>query len=702
MERSAMTAAAATSAVVRVRQARATLMLALVVTALVTGIAVGSAALALAALVDSSLPLPMSARRLLLPGAIAIALAVMMVRLWRARRARSLTRVALWLEERVPALEYALVTTLEAPSYVAGPLEAQIARTSWTAEIRRATARALVAPSVALALAVILLALVPREAVSRVGTPRVGDALLGATRVPADGRLVNHLSPLVAVVDPPAYSGEPRQALDEPAGIAALTGSRIELRGRGRDASVEGAVGSRALRAVAHENTWSMTFVMPQRPAAVRLTEGKFARLLVLEPRTDAAPSVTLELPARDTVLRLPRGDIALSAEARDDIGVVSAAFELIISSGSGESFTFRSGVLAPWRGSAPRARLAARVRLDSLRLGPGDVVHLRAVAADGNVVTGPGRGVSETRTLRIARADEYDSVAVEGAAPANAEKSVLSQRMLIMLAEALESRRSRLARFALVAESQRIGGDQTRLRKQVGEIIFARLGDQPAGEHAHGAGEEESAVPDGKLSPDELLRAAEASTGRGAGEALDFAEGESPVVAINRPLLEAYNAMWDASRELDTGDPGRALPHMRMALAAIQRARQAERIYLRGRPPAIVVDISRVRLQGKDAGTPAARRPRPAIADASRARIARFASAVAALGHQPQAAIDSLLLLRVDALDDSPPLAAALATAIDALRSGREATVSLAQVRRAILGDAVSADTLGSWTRWP
>ena len=46
-------------------------------------------------------------------------------------------------------------------------------------------------------------------------------------------------------------------------------------------------------------------------------------------------------------------------------------------------------------------------------------------VARDANNVTGPGIGVSETRSLRIARADEYDSVAVEAATLSADRKSV-------------------------------------------------------------------------------------------------------------------------------------------------------------------------------------------------------------------------------------------------------------------------------------
>jgi hypothetical protein len=38
----------------------------------------------------------------------------------------------------------------------------------------------------------------------------------------------------------------------------------------------------------------------------------------------------------------MPRGRIALAADASDDIGLVSANFEFIVSSGEGETFKFK------------------------------------------------------------------------------------------------------------------------------------------------------------------------------------------------------------------------------------------------------------------------------------------------------------------------------------------------------------------------
>jgi hypothetical protein len=309
--------------------------------------------------------------------------------------------------------------------------------------------------------------------------------------------------------------------------------------------------------------------------------------------------------------------------------------------------------------------------------------------------------GASETRSLRVARAGEYDSLAIEAAAPPAADKSIVSQRMLIMLTEALVAKRARLARTEVVRESRAIAVDQVKLRKAVSDIVFTRLGGEPSGEHSHFEGdghEHADGQAQGPLTPEALLEAASRATGGGTPGALDNPGDETPVVAVNRPLLEAYNAMWDAGRELDAAEPARALPPMRRALAAIQRARQAERVYLRGRPPAVVVDVARVRLQGAERGVSNAREPRPAADDPTAELGRRLTRALALLEQDPAAAVDSVTLLRVDALGDAPALAAALAVAVERLRAGQDATAALLRARRLAWLAGTTAEPLAAW----
>lgn len=599
--------------------------------------------------------------------------------------------VALWIEERVPGLQYALVTAMEGGT-AAPALESSLRARDWSPAVRRAAARSLRLPVVALVIAALVTfaarAVVPAVERAAAVHPRGGVAAPGGS-----GSLE-----ITARVTAPAYARLPIQSLRNPAVIRALEGSAVTIQARAQD-SLRGIVNGEVL-AGSDPAASRLTLRVGPRPVALRLEGRSGSRVVALESIPDSVPVVTLNLPARDTVLRAPRGTMPLGAELRDDLGLRRGHFEYIVSSGDGEAFTFRSGTLAARALGGPRqATLAAPLALEALELKPGDVVHLRAVAIDARDDSARGLGASETRTIRIARTGEYDSVAVEAAAPPEADKSILSQRMLINMTEALVRRRPTLAGEAFSEEARRIGRDQARLRRQVSEIVFTRLGDDPSGEHFHGDGHDHTGQElRPALTPDELLKAAEAATAAAAAAAVEAVQDETPIVAINRPLLEAYNAMWDAGRELEQIAPERALPHMYRALAAIQRARAAERLYLRSRPPRAVVDIDRVRLQGKDTGDPAARAPRESMAPRDRAAMARFMSAVALATADATAAGDSLLLLRIELLNRNTRAATALGEAAESLRAGHDATTALLRARRALETAGATADSLSRW----
>ena len=681
----------------RIERTRRLLITGAVLRALLLGAGCGLAIIAISVLVDMVAGLPRGLRTTVLPIAIVAAVATAGATLWRHRHAFALRRVARWVEECEPSLGFALLAALDRdlPFDVRSPLEARIDAVRWEPMAGRRVRRALVGPFALVGILAALLMLVPSTSRARMTTPTRGDIIDVAPTRGADE--VDPLSPIVVTVTPPAYAGRSTLTLENPVTIGGLAGSVVTLRGRSAALPPAVTLDATALPvAAAGAREWSTQFPMPQRPGALRLSHRTSGRVLVLEPVIDSVPLVTLDRPATDTVLLAGRGEVAFTATLRDDIGIAAAGLEYIVSSGSGESFTFRSGTLASVAGANRRViSFATRVSLDALALEPGDIVHFRVFARDGNTVSGPSTGFSETRAIRIARSDERDSVAVDAAPPAEADGSLVSQRMLIILTEALQARRARLTRAELVSESRRLAADQKKLRRTVGDIIFTRLGTEPDTEHVHGPGETHE---EGDRTPAELLRAAERANRAGSrSEPLDFHGDESPVVAINRPLLEAYNHMWDASRELDVAEPGRALPPMRAALAAIQRARQAERIYLRGRVAPVIVDVTAARLQGKDTGAASRRSPRAPL---ERERdLARFAGAVERLGVAPDQSVDSLLLLRVELLADHPLAARSLGEAIDLLRRGGDATPALAAARRALLGEPVVAPGLGRWS---
>ncbi|MEP7380405.1 MAG: hypothetical protein ABI910_01895 [Gemmatimonadota bacterium] len=623
-----------------------------------------------------------------------VALAVAGSQWWRsAVRSLSTERAALWLEEQAPRLRFALVSALgdDVSPAVRPALARAIHAVPWEQAARRAFWRSLRAPALVAFGGVAAAVLVPvglGAARSSVARDRPGAGAPGAP---------TPLGSVTLTLQPPTYTGLSTAREVDPALVRAYPGSRALMTGRGPVVSTHAVLDSAPLAVREAPGGWQAGFTTGASRALVRLQrDGGDARLLALEPLVDSAPSVALRAPARDTILRVPRGTMPLAADIQDDLGIASASFEYIVSSGEGERFTFKSGTL----GALPaetgrRGTLHAVLSLEGLQLAPGDVVHLRAVGRDRNNVSGPGIGSSESRTIRIARADEYDSVAVDQAPPPEVDESVLSQRMLINMTEALVKRARSIAKSDVTVESRRIGRDQARLRKQVSDIIFARLGDGAEGEgHDH---DESESPASGSLTPEALLKAAEKATEIN-GHPTDFAGDETPVVAINRPMLEAFNAMWEAGRALDGGEPKRALPPMYAALAAIQRARTAERLYLRGAPPRVVVDLARIRMQGKDKGTPDLRRPRAPLDPFHREALRRFAAALTTLEQTPTAGVDSLIVLRLAVADRRPAAATALEGAITELRASRDATALLLLVRRALDDDIVSVDTLSRW----
>ena len=674
----------------RLRAIRAILATGVALRAIAWGIAAALTLFVGAAAIDMIVPLSLGVRTALLGISAVATIAVAAALVWRDRSVLSIPRVALWVEERFPSLEYGLVTAVEtgndsfAPATNAG---------EWSSSARQRVLRLLGAPAAVLALAMLVVLVLPGGAVARMRSPRPGDLLdrPALARVFGGGR-ENRLTPLVAEVAPPAYSGERQSTIEEPTDLRTLEGSQIALRGRGNGDGVVAIVGTDSIAATTRGDRWTVPYRVGNKPAAVRLRDGANERIIAVEPIVDAAPVVALHNPPRDSVLRSPTGRIPLAADVSDDFKIASAAFELIVSSGEGETFTFKSSTLGATQPNAKTTSIAATLSIDSLELKPGDMVHVRAVARDANDVSGPGVGVSETRAIRIARRDEYDSVAVEAAAPTEAEKGVISQRMLIMMAEALQKKKPAMKREPFVGESRTIASDQKKLRKQVGDVVYTRLGGDPNSEDAHDESQGHA-----ETMEEMLARADSATNITGS---LHLHGDESPIVAVNKPLLDAYNAMWDASMHLDLGEVDRALPFMRRALAAIQKARTAERLYLRGTPPRVVIDINKARLTGKDKGSSSSRRALGGM-DSTRQRLAdRFTRIADLAAREPRAAGDSLLVLRVDALSSAPSFASALSEAANALRDGKsdDATRALARARRAIAGAPAARDTLSRW----
>ena len=246
---------------------------------------------------------------------------------------------------------------------------------------------------------------------------------------------------------------------------------------------------------------------------------------------------------------------------------------------------------------------------------------------------------------------------------------------MLIAMTEKLVKEEKRIPRAELVKRSGQIGDLEDKIRKRVEEILYELEGGE------EGAEAEQPGTP-----PD-------------PSKTLEGEESDQVRAVKNPDLMEAFNALWAAVRSLQIAEPDSALPPMRIALKALDRARLANRLYLRGVPPKVVVDIARVRMSGKEKGISNIRTPL-SPKDSARVNLERrFADAVELMDSKPAEAVRAFTLMQVEAISLSPAVASALGEAIDAFRKGRDATLPLLRARRALSGDPTATSGLPAWT---
>lgn len=554
-------------------------------------------------------------------------------------------RIALLAEEARPELDHQLSTLLDLPpgsvlgSAFARRTEARLESVGGRPLIPLDPARALLGPAIAAAAALSLFALVPGGAaelsarwIRLAADPATGIAPPGA---PGLGATADEASrsfrDVRIVIEPPDYTGSPALTLSASGEVTALAGSTVSISGIAPRGTTVGArlLGAGPVELSESEGRWrlSQQIGTAHRGLEIVASEGDavVARLVVpLIVTRDRAPLVTLLEPDDDLVLASARATVPVRASATDDFGIADFRLSWILSRGSGESFSFTDGG-TEW--TDVRTVDGARVGtfdldLAAMGLGPGDVLHVRATARDANGVTGPGEGVSRTRVIRIAREGEESEATTLLGFPIEPEKDpILSQRMIILLTERLLERAPDMTPEQIAHEANDIAWEQARLRERLADIIYARTSGGEEEGHGH---ETVPATRPGDRPPppsdtmafrewsrrmEETLEAASAATGQGTIEELSHDHDPDPALAVNLPLVPAFNAMYEAERELRQAAARSALPHEYRALEIIQRVREAERVYLRGRQTVAPVDVAGVRGTGKvDDASPAPR----------------------------------------------------------------------------------------------
>ena len=633
----------------QVRRTKRGLGLLTTLTALFLGAGVTFGILVAAMLLSLAFPLPPAIRPVILPAAIAAGLATLVLLLWRRRFVWSLPRVALWVEERAPELRYALVTAID-PRYAdrfGERLAPIIARVDPGAFVRRAALRSLLPAAILLLVTGVSYSAVPQNWRTAV----VGTAVDPTTEVT---EMPSRLEALRGSVTPPAYarrSGLRVEEFDDPATIAGLAGSTVDLHGEGIPDGIEILLGETPLEAGPEgDDGWQSAFTLPDSAVALELRDRQYQRLVVIDPRRDATPSVELLLPMRDTTVRTIEGDIELHARMSDDIGLGGAFFESIVTMGQEEGhITFRRDTLEHRElGNDRSGEISLTLPLAHFRLEEGDMLSLRAVTFDNNTLTGPSYATSETRVLRLATSSEYDSLAIEGAPPPD-DSLFLSLRYIIQLTEEIHAERRTMSRDLFVDSAQSIGIQLRRVIRTV-ELMQREW------------------TMEGVFEPNPLL-------------------------------AEAHEALWEGVRALYIAETGEALPPMWAALKLLQEFALTERYYFRGQPPELLVNLGRVRMQGKDTGYAAPRVRREMSGEKRRELMASYVESVRLLEPAPDSAMNTLMRMQVEALREFPGLASVLGEAVAAIRAGEDATASLAEVRRSLEGRTIIRRRLTSWS---
>ena len=640
------------TALEQVRRTKRELGIVTALTALCVGASVALGILVAAMLLALAFPFPVQAGAVILPAAIVAGLATCALLLWRRRFVWSVPSVALWVEERAPELRYALVTAID-PRYAddfGDRLAPAIAKVDPGSFVKRAALRSLLPAAIALLVTGASFAAMPqnwREAA--VGA--------GADAAPEGEEMPSRLDVLHGSVTPPAYamrSGFEREEFDDPATIAGLAGSVVDLHGEGIPDGIEILLGETPLEAGPEgDDGWTLEFTLPDSAVALELQDRQYHRLVVIAPRIDGAPSVELLLPMRDTTVRVIAGDIELMARMSDDIGLGGAFFESIVTMGQDEGhITFRRDTLV--RRSLANARsgeLSLTVPLVDFELEEGDMLSLRAVTFDNNTLSGPNYTTSETRVLRVATSSEYDSLAIEGAPPPD-DSLFLTLRYIIQLTEEIDAEEHRMSRDLFVDSAQSIAMQLRRVIRTVEQMQVEW-------------------TMEGVFDPNPLL-------------------------------AEAHEALWEGARALYIAETGEALPPLWAALKLLQEFALAERYYFRGQPPELLVNLGRVRLQGNDTGYAAPRVPREMSGEMRRDLLRRYAESMQVLEAAPDSAMNTLMRMQVDALRQFPDLASVLGEAIAAIRSDEDPASQLAEVRRLLEGQTIIRRRLTSWsTLW-
>lgn len=592
-----------------------------------------------------------------------------------ARRASTrwtLSTTAAHIEARTPGLDNLLVTatelatgTIAASDRMRGEImrqaSARIAALRLPAIVPVAGPLWLVSAAGLSALAVIWAAWTTAQMPSPRQLPPPGGPVLRSMRV---------------TVTPPAYLGREGEQVENPQQVIVPAGGRVrlELQATSPLAWMEAPGTPPQLMSTADAERFVVEWT-PEQTMAVAVSIGETTdapvetRVLQVTVAPDRAPVVRIVEPGKDLAFAAAPASVDVTVEATDAEGLEGVRVVYVRASGSGESFAFEEGEVrvtlerlgtGHWRGRT-------RLPLTALKLDEGDSLVYRALARDTNPA---GEWVSsDAFTIDVGRQLEFSGAGF--AIPDEDRRYAISQQMVIIKTEALQAERGQLTPEQWAERTRFLAMEQRMVRAEVVFLSGGEVADEvEEAEHSH-------ELQEGRLE----------NTGRAE-------------------MMKAINEMSRAEAHLTGGDTTQALVAERAALAALQRAFDRRRYFLRTMPERSRIDPSR-RLTGDRAraashtraSTPAS----TAEAETLRALMQELAI-VAGHGEAPPAALLARLASVDAASEEWRQTASALASATSAAarqESARAAMALLAERGRAHSRPSAPAPVLSALSGW-
>lgn len=524
--------------------------------------------------------------------------------LWRKRIAAHL---ASWLDHDVPELEdSANLLATEAPGVIAALQRARLlARLDGildkprVASIVRARVRTTFIP-----FALATVAAAAGWAYAAAHSPQHVQALTQA----ASGKAAIAAGGISLHAQPPAYTGA-KPSAGAPRDLQLPQHSKISWCAHGSDATVELSDGQIFRINAGQCAGWRADDTVFWRN---RKTPGQRYNIRVIP---DQAPQVAIAVPNEAVTTLKPEAQGAqITVNVSDDYAITKATLHMTLARGSGENIRF-SDKEAPLPASAdPRKRSWNKQwMLKELGMEPGDELYFFVRASDN--APEPHSAQSPTYTLRLPgqQGEALESTALPSMVK---PESLRSQRQIILDTEQLLADQPRLAQPELRARSEKIAGDQSKLRLRYGQF----LGEESSlfgGDDEHGAG-------DGHDHGGGHSGGTQGPGGFGTGNiAAQFghAHDQEDNATIFDPqtkaiLRRALAAMWEAEKQLRAIAPKPALPHEYRALEAIKELQQAERVYLHRTAFVPPVLKEEKRMSGELAGAQSYKRPQAAAND--------------------------------------------------------------------------------------